>query len=113
MEGTEVCGWRPGVGVRQVFDNCAPVRSHAICREEDLSKNKRIKIVLREVRKRAGIDAGTAGHVHIISENNFPTAAGLASSAAGYACLGGCIVYLNAVPCAPGAKPYPFPVPVP
>lgn len=29
-----------------------------------------------------------AGAVHICSENNFPTAAGLASSAAGYACLG-------------------------
>ena len=28
------------------------------------------------------------GHVHICSRNNFPTAAGLASSAAGYACLG-------------------------
>ena len=28
------------------------------------------------------------GHVHICSVNNFPTAAGLASSAAGYACLG-------------------------
>ena len=27
-------------------------------------------------------------HMHICSENNFPTAAGLASSAAGYACLG-------------------------
>lgn len=27
-------------------------------------------------------------HLHICSENNFPTAAGLASSAAGYACLG-------------------------
>lgn len=27
-------------------------------------------------------------HVHIVSYNNFPTAAGLASSAAGLACLG-------------------------
>ncbi len=53
-----------------------------------MSKNKRIRVVLREVRKRAGVDAATVGHVHIISENNFPTAAGLASSAAGYACLG-------------------------
>lgn len=26
--------------------------------------------------------------LHVCSENNFPTAAGLASSAAGYACLG-------------------------
>lgn len=30
-------------------------------------------------------------HVHICSENNFPTAAGLASSAAGYSCLGTCV----------------------
>lgn len=29
--------------------------------------------------------------VHICSENNFPTAAGLASSAAGYSCLGTCV----------------------
>ena len=33
-------------------------------------------------------DIITKGCVHICSENNFPTAAGLASSAAGYACLG-------------------------
>ena len=33
-------------------------------------------------------DIITKGRVHIWSENNFPTSAGLASSAAGYACLG-------------------------
>jgi hypothetical protein len=31
-----------------------------------------------------------SAHVRIVSENNFPTAAGLASSASGYACLGEC-----------------------
>lgn len=33
---------------------------------------------------------GLSYKVHVASVNNFPTAAGLASSAAGYACLGGC-----------------------
>lgn len=32
--------------------------------------------------------AGLSQKVHICSVNNFPTAAGLASSAAGFACLG-------------------------
>jgi len=32
--------------------------------------------------------AAYEGGLRICSENNFPTAAGLASSAAGYACLG-------------------------
>jgi diphosphomevalonate decarboxylase len=54
--------------------------------------------VLREIRARAGdrkaddgtvIPAATLAtyRVHIVSRNTFPTAAGLASSAAGYACL--------------------------
>ncbi len=62
--------------------------------------NPRVQAVLREVRARAGDKLAADGsvlvakadwpqyHFHIVSENNFPTAAGLASSAAGYACLG-------------------------
>lgn len=63
--------------------------------EEDVASNKRVVAVLREIRKRAGTKEGAAGaeaakaewKVHIVSANTFPTAAGLASSAAGYACL--------------------------
>lgn len=37
-------------------------------------------------------------NLHICSENNFPTAAGLASSAAGYACLVSALAALYNVP---------------
>ncbi|XP_046410444.1 diphosphomevalonate decarboxylase isoform X1 [Neodiprion fabricii] len=55
---------------------------------EESIDNKRLQNCLKEIRKRAklGSDVGS-WKVHICSENNFPTAAGLASSAAGYACL--------------------------
>jgi diphosphomevalonate decarboxylase len=54
-------------------------------REEDVNA-ERIQNCLKAIRARAGKDAPKGG-VRIVSENNFPTAAGLASSASGYACL--------------------------
>ena len=52
--------------------------------KEESITNPRLVNCLREIRKRTESE----DKVHICSENNFPTAAGLASSAAGYACLG-------------------------
>ncbi|CAG9130638.1 unnamed protein product [Plutella xylostella] len=54
--------------------------------------NKRLQNCLREVKERAAAEGSVdknflSWKVHVCSENNFPTAAGLASSAAGYACL--------------------------
>lgn len=56
-------------------------------REEDIM-NIRLQNCLTEIKKRAG-DSNHMDQwkIHICSENNFPTSAGLASSAAGYACL--------------------------
>lgn len=49
--------------------------------------------LVREECKKAGKIELLKNYVHICSVNNFPTAAGLASSAAGFACLGKlCIV---------------------
>lgn len=67
-------------------------------KEEEVAQNKRIQAVLAEMRALAndrvvnGKVVATAEElrgmaVHIASTNTFPTAAGLASSASGYACL--------------------------
>jgi diphosphomevalonate decarboxylase len=53
-------------------------------RQEDVKK-ERIQNVLNEIRSRATRNKNLK--VKITSENNFPTAAGLASSASGYCCL--------------------------
>ncbi|XP_038162622.1 diphosphomevalonate decarboxylase [Cyprinodon tularosa] len=66
-------------------------------KEEDIS-HPRLQSCLREIRRlarkrrsernpRSTDSVGLSHKVHICSVNNFPTAAGLASSAAGYACL--------------------------
>ena len=63
-------------------------------KKQDIKKNERIQKCLKELRRMARKRKGSKDkdclskqHLHICSENNFPTAAGLASSAAGYACL--------------------------
>ncbi|XP_026233434.1 diphosphomevalonate decarboxylase [Anabas testudineus] len=65
-------------------------------KEEDIT-HPRLQSCLREIRRLArkrrndgdpGVESTCLSHkVHICSVNNFPTAAGLASSAAGFACL--------------------------
>ncbi|XP_034947230.1 diphosphomevalonate decarboxylase [Chelonus insularis] len=68
-------------------------------REESID-NKRLQRCIQEIRKRVAVSGGTLSEeicqwkIHICSENNFPTAAGLASSAAGYACLAAALAKL-------------------
>lgn len=56
----------------------------------------RIQNCIKEIRKRAG-EKCPEGGLRIVSTNNFPTAAGLASSASGYACLVAALAYLHEI----------------
>ena len=74
--------------------------------EEDVTASKRMLAVFSAVRACAGDVRDSSGailvsreqwkhlKVRVVSENNFPTAAGLASSAAGYAALTYCLAQL-------------------
>lgn len=78
---TSVCA-RPDFGEDMIWLNG---------KKESFS-NQRLQNCLREIKNRAAHeksvdDTFLTWKVHVCSENNFPTAAGLASSAAGYACL--------------------------
>lgn len=56
--------------------------------KQSLDDESQARKLIEEFRRRSQLDKTTLQHkVHIVSRNNFPTAAGLASSAAGYACL--------------------------
>ncbi|VVT53591.1 uncharacterized protein SAPINGB_P003651 [Magnusiomyces paraingens] len=81
--------------------------------EEDIDKSARLSTCVRELRKlrieyeekltteKKKIIPLSTYKLHIISENNFPTAAGLASSAAGFAALVSSVAGLYELPQTP------------
>ena len=80
---------------------------------EEVEVNTRVKTVLREMRLRAeaaeadgvALRAPASAGARMVSVNNFPTAAGLASSAAGYACMVATLEAAWGLPKRPSATP--------
>lgn len=76
---------------------------------EEIFANKRLRVCVEELRKARldfeeendDLDKIAALKLHVVSENNFPTAAGLASSAAGYAAFCEAIARLYDLPWTP------------
>ena len=60
-------------------------------KENDLISRKRLFKMLNKVRENCELDDVNSYEIQIISDNNFPTACGLASSASGFACLALCL----------------------
>lgn len=57
-------------------------------KRQDFSSNSNVRILLDGIKQLSRLETRILAYkVHIVSYNNFPTAAGLASSASGYACL--------------------------
>ncbi|XP_023936265.2 diphosphomevalonate decarboxylase [Bicyclus anynana] len=78
---TSVCA-RPDINENEIWLN----------KIKESFNNKRLQNCLNEIKRIARVQKSVdeeflSWNVRIYSENNFPTAAGLASSAAGYACL--------------------------
>lgn len=77
--------------------------------ERNISEDKRLAACLRELRSlrhkleslETSIPKLSSMNLHIASENNFPTAAGLASSAAGFAALVRAVADLYQLPSSP------------
>lgn len=65
-------------------------------KEEDIN-NPRIQTVLKSIRSRASPDVASRP-LSLVSSNNFPTAAGLASSASGYCAMGKKVLYFMIIP---------------
>lgn len=63
---------------------CQEFNGHEVILNDEVVSDRRLFTFLDQIRALAGAEAP---HARVVSSNNFPTAAGLASSASGYAAL--------------------------